>query len=119
MKECLDYIKDMAADQEKLYQEIIEQKDINIELEKKNKELEVKISQKDKELERVRDLTNMFWGDYRELREDYEELEAHYKFVVEALAQISPKLIEDMNEDLEESFFSEIISNFRKRSGFW
>lgn len=116
MKECLDYIKDMAADREKLYQEIIKQKDINIELEKKNKELEVQISQKDKELERVRALANNWWNEYKKLHGEYSMVDAQCSFMAEALAQISPQLTKEMNEDLEEGIFSEIVSKFSRRN---
>lgn len=116
MKECLEYVKEIVTENNELNREIKQQKDTNIALEQVNKDLEVKNVELEKELERTRALANKWWHEYEKLHDEYSMIDAQYNFLAEAFGQLSPQLMKEVDEDLEEGIFSEIVSNFSRRN---
>jgi len=114
MKEYLDYIKKTGEEISEL-NNIIHEKDKEIQNNiHRISNLEKELEEKEQTIVNLSELYNEVRYKYPRLKKKYETLEARYDSFVVAFTLIAPKLSEDIKEDIEDEFFSDILGKMRR-----
>lgn len=114
MKEALDYIKE-TGEEIKSLNLVINERDKEIKkLLRENSELKEELAEKESEFKSLKDLANTWYGEYSSLKSECRYLENKCDAFIEAFIFIAPKLAEDINNDLDDGIFSDLLHHLER-----
>lgn len=117
--EILDYIQKSGAKLVELQDQIIALTEANGKLKSQIATLEGKVAKKEEQIKNLSDVANGWHHRYSEIHREKGQLEDTVEVLTNAIAILSPKLVEEIKEDIGEDMFSDLLNYTKRRNGFY